>query len=140
MIKKSISYKDFNGNDRTDIFYFNINEAEALELRFMHGDFQETISYLNGLQASEDADTFTLDEKYGRELWSIFTEILEKSVGRKSADGRLFVKNDDVKAEFTQSNAMSQLLIELLSDTNKASAFVNGLMSDSSVTTAALAK
>lgn len=136
MIKKSISYKDFNGNDRTDIFYFNINEAEALELRFMHGDFQETISYLNGLQASEDTDTFTLDEKYGRELWSIFTEILEKSVGRKSADGRLFVKNDDVKAEFTQSNAMSQLLIELLSDTNKASAFVNGLMSDSSVTTA----
>lgn len=135
MIKKSISYKDFNGNDRTDVFYFNINEAEALELRFLHGDFEETLNYLNNVQSNNDDGTFSLDEKHGRDLWMTFKEILEKSVGKKSADGRLFVKNDDIKAEFTQSNAMSQLLIEILGDTSKASVFINGLMSKSSVNT-----
>lgn len=140
MIKKSISYKDFNGNDRTDTFYFNINEAEALELRFMHGDFEDTISYLNNVKSSNDDGTFSIDEKHGRDLWMTFKEILEKSVGKKSADGRLFVKTDEIKAEFTQSNAMSQLLIEILGDTSKASAFVNGLMSTSTVGTPALAE
>lgn len=131
MIKKTIAYKDFNGNDQSDTFYFNINEAEALELRFIHGDFQDTIAYIQNVQNLDD-DT-TLDSAYAKELWMIFKEILEKSVGQKSADGKLFVKNDAIRAQFTQSNAMSQFLIEILSDTNNAVEFVNGLISSSAV-------
>lgn len=134
MIKKTIAYKDFNGNDQSDTFYFNINEAEAIELRFVHGDFQDTIQYIQNVQNLDD-DT-TLDSAYARELWSVFKEILEKSVGQKSTDGKLFVKNDAIRAKFTQSNAMSQFLIEILSDTNNAVEFVNGLMSSSAVTPA----
>jgi len=128
MIKKTITYKDFNGKDRSDTFYFNLNEAEALELRFIHGDFEDTIKYLSDVQGSEDG---TIDSVHARDLWSTFKEILEKSVGSKSSDGRLFIKNDEIVREFTQSNAMSQLLIEILSDTDEATKFINGLPSSS---------
>jgi hypothetical protein len=138
MIKKTIAYKDFNGNDQFDTFYFNINEAEAIELRFIHGDFQDTIKYLEGVQSSEDED-IQIDANYSRDLWNIFKEILEKSVGQKSADGKLFIKNDEIRAQFTQSNAMSQFLIELLSDTANAVEFVNGVITSSAASSAVTA-
>lgn len=116
MLKKTISYTDYDGNQRTEDFYFNLSKAEITEMELsMEGGMR---AYIQRIIAA----------KSQLELVKLFKDVVLKSYGKKSADGRLFLKNDAIRAEFEASPAFSVIYMELMSDAQKAADFINGLM------------
>lgn len=113
MLHKTISYTDYNGTNRTEDLYFNLNEAEMVEMETMTpGGFAAT---LESAVKSNDAGS----------LMKIFKMLILKSYGIKSADGRRFIKSEEISEEFVQTEAYNKLFMELLTDADKASNFIN---------------
>lgn len=116
MLKKTISYTDYDGNPRTEDFYFNLSKAEITEMELsMEGGMR---AYIQRIIAA----------KSQLELVKLFKDVVLKSYGKKSADGRLFMKNDTIRSEFEAHPAYSMIYMDLVTDEVKASAFVNGIM------------
>jgi hypothetical protein len=116
MIKKTITYTDYDGNDRTEDFYFNLTKAEVMEMEMMTD---------GGLQKMIEKIIQTSDTK---KIIEIFKGIILKSYGEKSPDGRRFIKNDELRDAFSQTEAYSQLFMELATDAKAATDFVNGVI------------
>lgn len=116
MLKKTITYEDFNGVERTEDFYFNLTEAEIAEMELgTTGGFVEMI---NKVVAAKDAPT----------IKDIFKDLLLKSYGEKSPDGKRFIKNAELREAFSQTNAYSKLFMELAFDENAAANFINNVI------------
>jgi hypothetical protein len=116
MLKKTITYVDFNGVERQDDFYFNLSKAEVAELELStKGGLAES---LKELVASDD----------GALIVAKFKEIILMAYGQKSDDGRRFIKSDDLVTEFTQSNAYSELFMLLATNAEAAAEFMNGVV------------
>ena len=116
MIKKTITYEDYNGVSRTEDFYFNLSQAELAEMELSTlGGFSEMIKRI-------------VDAKDTPSLIKVFKDILFKSYGVKSPDGRRFIKSPELSLEFSQTEAYSQLYMELATDAEKASNFINGVI------------
>jgi hypothetical protein len=116
MLKKTIKYTDFDGNERTEDFYFNFTKAEVAELELSkEGGLIKTIERITAAQNN-------------REIVAIFKELILKAYGEKSPDGRRFVKNQELRDSFEQTEAYSELFIELSSDANIASEFLKGII------------
>ena len=119
MVVKKIKYKDFNGVEREEEFMFNLTEAEITEMELTtDGGLSDSIKKIISAQ-----DTPQIIET--------FKMLLLKSYGEKSADGRRFIKSDELSKEFTQTNAYSQLFMELAYDDKAAVAFINGIIPES---------
>lgn len=113
MLKKSITYTDYNGAERTEDFYFNLSKAELMEMQnSTAGGLAEAITKIIAAQ----------DEPA---IFKLFKEIILKAYGEKSADGKRFVKSDEISTAFSQTEAYSELLVELSTDSDKAAEFVN---------------
>lgn len=116
MIKKTVTYTDYDGVERTENFYFHLSEAELLEMEFSaSGGFTKMIEKL-------------IETKDAPRIMSIFKEMLLKSYGEKSADGRRFIKSEALSTEFSQTPAYTKLFVELATDAEAATEFVNGLV------------
>lgn len=116
MLKITKTYEDWNGMERTEDFYFNLSEAEITELQIgTVGGFAETIEKI--INAKEQSG-----------LIKIFKDLVLMSYGEKTADGRHFRKNDEVKNGFVDNPAYSIIFMELVSDAKKAAEFINGIM------------
>jgi len=116
MIKKTINYTDYNGVERTETFYFNLSKAELTEMeQLTSGGLSEMVKKI----------TETLD---GPAIIRLFKDLVLKAYGEKSADGKRFVKNDEVRDAFAQTEAYSELFMELATDADAASKFVNGII------------
>ncbi len=120
MLKKTITYTDYNGAERKEDFYFNLTKAEIMEMEMsISGGLTEMI---NRIVAAQDAPAIV----------KIFKELILKAYGEKSADGRRFMKVDEngvpLSINFSQTEAYSQLFMELATDADAASAFVNGIV------------
>ena len=119
MVVKKIKYTDFNGVEREEEFMFNLTEAEITEMELTtDGGLSDSIKKIISAQ-----DTPQIIET--------FKMLLLKSYGQKSADGRRFIKSEELSKEFTQTNAYSQLFMELAYDDNAAIAFINGIIPES---------
>lgn len=119
MVIKKIKYKDFNGVEREEEFMFNLTEAEITEMELMtDGGLSDSIKKIIAAQNTP-------------QIIETFKNLLLKSYGQKSADGRLFIKNGKLTEEFTQTNAYSQFFMELATDDKAAIAFINGIIPDS---------
>lgn len=116
MLKKTIKYTDFNDNEISEDFYFNLTEAELVEMETQTG---------GGLKAKIERIINTRDVS---EIMKIFKDIIIKSYGVKSDDGKRFIKSPEVVEAFTQSNAYSELYIELVSNVDSAINFITGIM------------
>lgn len=118
MLKKTIKYKDLEGNDVEDDFYFNLNKAEILELEVKRKGGLE--AYMQELIDAED----------GGQIISVFKEVIEMSIGKRSADGKKFIKNQELRDEFFQSDAYSSLLMEFLTEPSEqmGAAFMRGIV------------
>lgn len=115
MLKKTITYTDYNGLERTEDFYFNLSKAEVMEMEMSTiGGISETIQKI--VQANE-----------APAIIKIFKGLILKAYGEKSPDGKRFVKSDDISAAFSQTEAYSQLFMEFATDYNSAAQFVNGI-------------
>lgn len=118
MLKKTITYTDYNGVERTETHYFNLSKAEVTKMETSTtGGFTQMIHKI-----IEARDVPSLVE--------IFDDLILKSYGEKSPDGRRFIKSDELATAFSQTEAYSALFMELISDSNKAAAFVNGILPD----------
>ena len=116
MLKKTISYTDYDGNQRTEDFYFNLSKAEITEMELsMEGGMR---AYIQRIIAA----------KSQLELVKLFKDVVLKSYGKKSPDGRLFMKNDEIRAEFEASPVYVELYMKLFTDENAAADFVNGVI------------
>lgn len=116
MLKRDITYEDFNGNTVTETFYFNMTKTEVIELE---------VSYEGGLEGILKKIIETEDRKG---LIEEFKKIVLLSYGMKSPDGKRFIKNDELREEFSQSAAFDVLFIELATDDDAAAIFVKGIL------------
>ena len=116
MLKKTISYVDYNGNERKEDFYFHLSKAELMEMEM--GTTGGLAEMIKRIVAAQDAPA----------IMKIFKDLILKAYGEKSPDGKRFIKNQNLIDEFAQTEAYSQLFMELAMDANKAAEFVNGIM------------
>lgn len=123
MIKKTLTYIDFNGNKRSEDSYFNVSKAELLEKQFDVDENGKEIQFTDVL-------TRIGEEKRPSELVRIFRMLIEWSYGVKSEDGRRFTKTPEVLAEFMESPAYSELYMELAQNADAASEFTSGILPD----------
>lgn len=116
MLKKTVTYIDFDGNERTEDFFFNLTEQEIAEMELStEGGLG---NFINKAVAA----------KSQVELIELFKKLILAAYGVKSADGRRFVKNDVVREDFMSTQAFSDIYMELVQDADKASAFFNGIV------------
>ena len=116
MLKKTVTYTDYNGVERTEDFYFNLSKAEITEMELSTaGGFAEMIQKV---VAAQDGPTIT----------KVFKDLVLKAYGEKSADGKRFIKSEELTTAFTQTEAYSQIFMELATDAKAASDFINGII------------
>lgn len=116
MLKKTITYTDYNGESRTEDFYFNMTKAEIVEMEMsVNGGMSE---FMKKVASTQDAPT----------LMSLFKDLVLRAYGEKSLDGKRFIKNDQLREEFSQTEAYSELFMELAFNAEKAAEFVNGII------------
>lgn len=116
MLKKTITYTDFNDTEQTEDFYFHLSRTDLAELSFEHpGGLSK---YLEDMVKSEDAKL----------IMSTFKAIISRSVGVRSEDGRRFDKSDAISNEFMNTAAYDELFMELVTDDKLALAFVKGIL------------
>ena len=116
MIKETITYTDYNGVERKEDFYFNLTKAEIMEMEMStKGGLAEMIQRI---VAAQDQPA----------IIKIFKDLIIKAYGVKSADGKRFIKNDEVVEEFVQTEAFSQMFMKLATDPDAAAKFVNGIV------------
>ena len=101
MLKKTITYVDYNGTQRTEDFYFNLSKAEIMEMEMSTtGGLAETIQKIVAAQAAPA-------------IIKIFKDLVLKAYGEKSPDGKRFIKSEEISTAFAQTEAYSQLFMEL---------------------------
>lgn len=116
MLTKTITYTDYNGTERTEKFYFNLSKAELMEMELTTaGGYGEM---LQNIVNAQDGPT----------LIKIFKELVLKAYGQKSADGKRFIKSEELSTAFAQTEAYSILFMELATDAEAAAKFVNGII------------
>ena len=116
MLKKTIKYTNYNGEQKTKDCYFNLTKAEIAEMELeIPGGMT---AYLKQITEAQDTPS----------LVKIFKNLILRSYGVKSADGERFVKNQQVREEFEQSEAYSELFMELATNADAAAEFVNGII------------
>ena len=116
MIKKTITYTDYSGNERTEDFYFNLSKAEVMEMEMSTtGGLAEMIQKI---VAAQDSPA----------IIKIFKDLVLKAYGEKSPDGKRFIKSEELSTSFSQTEAYSQLFMELATDADAAAKFVNGIL------------
>ena len=116
MLRKEITYTDFDGNERTETFMFTLTQPELVRLE---------VSLEGGLEGSINE---MIEKKDGVEIVGFFERVISMSYGEKSDDGRFFEKSEALSARFMQSAAYSQLFTDLLTDTDAATAFFSGVI------------
>lgn len=116
MLKKTITYTDYNQAERTEDFYFNLTKAEVMEMEMStSGGLAEMIKKI---VAAKDAPA----------IIKVFKDLILKTYGEKSPDGKRFIKSEEITTAFAQTEAYSQLFMELATDPDKAAEFVNGII------------
>lgn len=116
MLKKTITYTDFDGIERTEDFFFHLSEAEVIEMEHSVDGGLTTI--LSNIVKSPNP----------REIVKYFKEIILKAYGEKSSDGRRFVKSPELSKQFTETPAYSVLFMELSKDDKSAASFINAIV------------
>lgn len=116
MLKKTVTYTDYNGTERTEDFYFNLSKAEVIEMETTTAG-----GYANMLENIIKAQDLP-------SIVSIFKELVLKAYGQKSPDGKRFIKSEELSTEFSQTEAYTNIFMELAMDADAASKFANGII------------
>lgn len=116
MLKKLIKYTDYDGRERAENFYFYLSKAELMEMELgVDGGMQQMIQLI-------------IDKQDIPKIMAAFKRIILKAYGEKSPDGRRFIKSDALSEAFSQTEAYSNLYMELVTNAEAAAAFINGIV------------
>ena len=125
MLKKTVTYEDFNGDSVTEDHFFHLSKAELVELELSHkGGLSEALQRI-------------VDAEDGKAIITEFKNIVLGSYGKRSVDGKRFIKNAQLREEFESSEAYSTIFMELVTDTDAAIEFINGVIPSGMVEEAA---
>lgn len=116
MYKKTIAFTDYNGIDREEDFYFNLNESEVIKME---------LRVPGGLTAMMQRIVQKID---GQQIIDTFEYLIREAYGEKSPDGREFIKSPELTRKFMQTEAYDKFFMELCTDSDAASAFFNGIL------------
>jgi hypothetical protein len=116
MLKREITFEDFDGNVQTEVFYFNMSKAELIEMEVEKKE--GFVDWIKQIVETEDR----------KAMIGAFKDIVLRAYGVKSDDGKRFIKTPEVALEFSQTNAYSALFMELATDDGAAATFINGIM------------
>ena len=126
MLKLTKTFTDYDGNVRTEDFYFNLSKAELMKMEM--GETGGLEKLLRKIIAEQD----------NVKIMEYFDDIISRSYGVKSPDGREFVKSPELTKKFKETEAYSDLFMELCTDAKKAADFVNQVLPNVEVSTAQL--
>lgn len=116
MLKKTITYTDYNGTVRTEDKYFNLSKAELMQMEMgTPGGFANMLQNI-------------INAQDGASIIKIMNDLISKSYGVKSPDGKQFIKSEELSREFMQTEAYSEMFMEMVTDANAAADFVNGII------------
>lgn len=116
MLKKTVTYTDYDGNTRTEDFYFNLNKAEITEMELStEGGMEKMLKRL-------------IDTRDGKRIIETFKDIVLRAYGEKSPDGKRFIKTQELRDAFVQTEAYVNIFMELATDHDAAAAFVSGIL------------
>lgn len=116
MLKKTVNYTNFDGEEVSEVLYFNLTKAELMELEMSYeGGFS---NYIKKIVDSKDAQA----------LVTVFKDLIVKSYGVRSENGKSIIKNEKLREEFLGSEAYSELFMELISDQKAGEAFFNAVV------------
>lgn len=116
MLKKTITYVGYDDQERTEDFYFNLTKAEIAEMELStEGGLAQLLARMS---AAKD----------GRSMIKFFKEFILKTYGEKSSDGRRFIKSEELSQGFCQTEAYSQLFMELMTEKDAMAKFVQGVI------------
>ena len=116
MYKIREKYEDYDGNERVEEFYFNLTKAEITDMELTTEGGMSAM--LNRIIAAKDTS----------KLIAVFKDLILRSYGQKSPDGRRFIKSDELTKEFTETPAYSQIYLRLATDDKAATEFVNNVI------------
>lgn len=118
MLKKYITYTDYNGQTRKEAFYFNLSKSELVKMEMVTDGGME--SFLQRI----------IDTKDNKKLFELFEQMIKMSYGVKSEDGRRFIKKPELSEAFMQTEAYTELLLELMGEnsTEAVLEFIKGIM------------
>ena len=116
MLKKTITYTDYNGTERTENFYFSLNKAEIMDMELsVTGGMRQLLQMI-------------IDKQDIPKIIEAFKNLIKSAYGEKSPDGRRFIKSKELTEAFVQTEAYSELYMELIADAEKAAEFINGIV------------
>lgn len=118
MLKKTIRYMDYDNNERVEDFYFNLSKAELLEMEY--GTAGGMTKIIEQMVATQDTER----------IMKMFKEIIMRSYGEKTLDGKRFVKSRELSEAFTQTEAYSNLFMELIQDPEQFAQFIRAVIPD----------
>lgn len=118
MIKKTITYTDWNGAERTEDFYFNLTRVECIELEYGFGPGASLTESFSTMVNSNDPGT----------IIKVVKDVVLKAYGEKSPDGKRFIKSPEIRKSFEENPAFDILYMELLTDSDSAADFMVGIM------------
>lgn len=122
MVRREIKFTDFNGKSQTEVGYFNINKAELGKLQMRHNG-----TYLDYLKLLSE-------RKKVEEMYNFVYELILDSYGEKDPEGRKFIKTPEMRTDFEQSLAFSEMIVDLVSNPDDLANFVKGIMPPDLVT------
>lgn len=125
MLKKTIKYTDFNGNEVSEDFYFNLTKAEVAEMELYATKLDAEGKQTGGMEQMLQA---VVNSGSGKLIIDTFKEIVSKSYGVRSEDGKRFIKSPQLFEEFTQTAAYSEFFMELITEADSAADFIKGVM------------
>lgn len=121
MLKKKIKYTDFNGTEREEEFFFNLTKAEVAEMQMStEGGLGKMIEKI-------------VAENNSKRMIEIFKDLILRSYGEKSLDGKRFVKTQQLRDDFSQTEAYSELFMSLASNADMATDFINGIVPNAGI-------
>ncbi len=122
MLKKLIKFEDLDGNPCEEEFYFGVNKAELTKLHLTLGE--DMAGLIRQLIAEQER----------AKIVDLFEKVIKMSIGKKSEDGKRFLKSDEITEDFCATDAYSELFMELVTDTAKMAEFIRGIMPNSMAT------
>lgn len=117
MYTKTIKFEDYDGNEREETFLFNLNKSELMMWLMTSGDYTLDKVLMR-----------LMEERNGKKLMETIEDLIHRSYGRKSLDGRRFEKSEEIWRDFRETEAYSELFYELSTDAKKCGEFVNGII------------
>ena len=122
MFKYSQKYTDYNGVERTDILYFNLSKAELMEME------------LSTQAGVEEMIRMMIATNDNAKIVQTFKEMILKSYGIKSEDGKRFIKSKELRDQFEQSEAYSEFFMAMIANEDGLQTkFINGVINGTNV-------